>query len=63
MFVWWDGKANPCDVDYKSTLSVGSIEHHRLDQLWQSASYNEIRKGHINKKRRDKAPCAACTVV
>ena len=20
MFVWWDGKTNPCDVDYKSTL-------------------------------------------
>jgi hypothetical protein len=63
MFVWWDGKANPCDVDYKSTLSVGSIEHHRLDKLWQSASYNEIRKGHINKKRGDETPCAACTVV
>jgi uncharacterized radical SAM superfamily Fe-S cluster-containing enzyme len=63
MFVWWDGKANPCDVDYKSTLSVGSIEHHRLDQLWQSASYNEIRKGHINKKRGNGTPCAACTLV
>jgi MoaA/NifB/PqqE/SkfB family radical SAM enzyme len=63
MFVWWDGKTNPCDVDYKSTLSVGSIEHHRLDQLWQSAPYNEIRKGHINKRRGDETPCAACTVV
>jgi radical SAM protein with 4Fe4S-binding SPASM domain len=63
MFVWWDGKANPCDVDYKSTLSVGSIENHSLDKLWQSASYNEIRKGHINKKRGDENPCAACTVV
>lgn len=63
MFVWWDGKANPCDVDYKSTLSVGSIDHHGLDKLWQSAPYNEIRNGHINSKRGDKNPCAACTVV
>ena len=23
MFIWWDGVVNPCDSDYKSTLSVG----------------------------------------
>ena len=63
MFVWWDGKANPCDVDYKSTLSVGSINNFRLDDLWQSSIYNDIRNGHINNKRGDKKPCAACTVV
>jgi radical SAM protein with 4Fe4S-binding SPASM domain len=63
MFVWWDGKANPCDVDYKSSLSVGSINNHRLDELWQSDTYNEIRNSHVNNKRGDKNPCAACTVV
>jgi radical SAM protein with 4Fe4S-binding SPASM domain len=63
MFVWWDGKANPCDVDYKSTLSVGSINNFRLDDLWQSSIYNDIRNVHINNKRGDKKPCAACTVV
>ena len=25
MFIWWDGKVNPCDVDYLSILSVGNI--------------------------------------
>ena len=25
MFVWWDGKTNPCEVDFKSVLSAGSI--------------------------------------
>ena len=63
MFVWWDGQANPCDVDYKSTLAVGSINNHRLDELWRSTFYDEIRNMHINNKRSDKKPCAACTVV
>ena len=63
MFVWWDGKVNPCDVDYKSTLSVGSINNQRLDELWQSSIYDETRKKHINKKRGDKNPCASCTVI
>ena len=25
MFIWWDGKVNPCDVDYKSNLKISSI--------------------------------------
>ena len=63
MFVWWDGQANPCDVDYKSTLAVGSINNHRLDELWRSTFYDEIRNMHINNKRSNKKPCTACTVV
>ena len=63
MFVWWDGQANPCDVDYKSTLAVGSINNHRLDELWRSTLYDEIRNVHINSKRSNKKPCTACTVV
>ena len=63
MFVWWDGKVNPCDVDYKSSLSIGSIKNDGLDELWQSDIYNEIRKSHINKKRGSKNPCAACTFI
>jgi radical SAM protein with 4Fe4S-binding SPASM domain len=63
MFVWWDGQANPCDVDYKSTLAVGSINNHRLDELWRSTFYDEIRNMHINNKRSNKKPCTACTVI
>ena len=27
IFVWWDGKVNPCDYDYKSTLSKWNISN------------------------------------
>ncbi len=63
MFVWWDGKANPCDVDYKSTLSQGLIKELSLSELWQSTGYEELRADHINNKRESRKPCTACTVV
>jgi hypothetical protein len=63
MFVWWDGEANPCDVDYKSTLSQGSIKEFDLSELWQSSGYKDLRADHINSKRASRKPCSACTVV
>jgi hypothetical protein len=63
MFVWWDGKANPCDVDYKSTLSQGSIKEFCLSDLWRSSGYEALRADHISNKRESRNPCKACTVV
>ena len=63
MFIWWDGKANPCDVDYKSTLSQGSITEFSLSELWRLSAYEALRADHINSKRESRKPCTACTVV
>ena len=63
MFVWWDGKINPCDVDYKSLLSVGNYPNETLEQLWQSESYNILRKKHLEKKRNSIKPCSSCVVI
>ena len=64
MFVWWDGKVNPCDVDYKSKLSVGYIKNNNnISNLWQSSSYRKLREQHIKKLRGDVSPCNRCVVV
>lgn len=63
MFVWWDGKANPCDVDYKSTLLVGSVKELCLSELWRSSGYKGLRADHLSNRRRVRRPCTACTVV
>jgi len=63
MFVWWDGKVNPCDTDYKSTLSVGSIGDCGLGELWTSEAYERLRRNHLERRRRDQSPCNRCTVV
>ena len=63
MFVWWDGKVNPCDVDYKSKLSVGYTKNNNISNLWQSSSYRKLREQHIKKLRRGVSPCNRCAVV
>ena len=63
MFVWWDGKINPCDVDYKSELLLGNIKKNTITKLWQSSRYNELRKKHLNNIRNSVSPCNRCVVV
>lgn len=63
MFVWWDGRANPCDVDYKSTLSCGYVRYQDLSSLWRSDKYNELRHSHLGAQRPQLKPCNRCAVV
>ena len=63
MFVWWDGKANPCDTDYKSVLSPGNFKNNNIKDLWNSDAYNIIRKKHLDKQRKNIFPCKNCHVT
>ena len=63
MFVWWDGKINPCDVDYKSRLSVGHFSRNSIQELWNSEKYKMLRETHLSKKRQKKSPCSSCLVI
>ena len=63
MFVWYDGKVNPCDTDYKSLLSVGNVKEKSISQLWRSAGYETLRQQHLQKKRACLNPCQRCVVV
>ncbi len=63
MFVWWDGKVNPCDVDYKSELSSGNILNNNISYLWKSENYNKLRKKHLENLRNKIAPCNRCVVI
>lgn len=60
MFVWWDGKVNPCDYDYKSTLSVWNAQNMSIKDIWTSEAYQEIRNKHLKKNRKKIEPCARC---
>jgi radical SAM protein with 4Fe4S-binding SPASM domain len=63
MFVWWDGKVNPCDTDYKSTLSVGNITERGLGELWTGEAYDRLRRNHLERRRHEQSPCNRCTVT
>ena len=64
LFVWWDGTANPCDVDFKTTMPVGKLQDAKsLREVWRSSSYEGLRTDHLNKRRGAHTPCAGCVVV
>ena len=59
MYIWFDGKANPCDSDYKSYLSYGNATDDSIKKIWKS-KIHEIRNNHLNNKRNEVNPCNRC---
>ena len=60
MYVWFDGKVNPCDNDYKSYLSYGNAKEYNLKELWNNNQISNIRKKHLNESRDEINPCDRC---
>ena len=63
VFIWQDGKLNPCDYDYKSELSEYSIRDIGIKDLWTSGYYNNLREKHLNSSRKEIYPCNRCIAV
>ena len=63
MFVWFDGKINPCDTDYKSHLMISNIKDKSISSTWKSEDYTKLREAHLNQKRKDVNPCNRCVVI
>ena len=62
MYVWFDGKCNPCDADYKSELELGSIKKNSLKEIWHGRKFSEIREKHIRNQRNSCYPCDRCPI-
>ena len=62
MYVWFDGKVNPCDADYKSYLSYGNAKEYNLRELWNNKIISNTRNQHLSKNRTKINPCDRCGV-
>ena len=62
-FVWWDGRMNPCDVDYRSFLSPGNVEDVSVSGLWMGSAYSHLREQHLAMNRQGITPCRGCITV
>ena len=60
MYIWYDGLCNPCDVDYKSELSAGTVKEQTIEEIWNSKKFNDLREMHFNGKRNKVYPCDRC---
>lgn len=63
MYVWYDGKINPCDEDYKSFLSYGNLKIHTIKEVWKSTALKKLRDLHLSGKRNKIIPCDRCGVI
>jgi radical SAM protein with 4Fe4S-binding SPASM domain len=61
MFIWYNGSVNPCENDFLSFLNMGNIDNNnRIDKIWISKQYKNLREKHIDKKRKELSPCSKC---
>ena len=60
MYIWHDGKVNPCDADYKSYLSYGNVKNFSIKELWINKQMSELRKNHLTSNRHKHLPCDRC---
>lgn len=63
MYIWFDGKVNPCDADYKSYLSYGNVNEFSIKKLWNSKIIKNIRSKHTTNQRSEIDPCNKCGVT
>jgi radical SAM protein with 4Fe4S-binding SPASM domain len=62
MYIWFDGKVNPCDADYKSYLSAGNFDEFSIKNLWNNKIMEKIRTDHLTNNRIKIIPCDRCGV-
>ncbi len=63
MYVWFDGKVNPCDEDYKSYLSYGNVKDQSIKEIWNNIIIQKTRSNHLNGNRKTINPCNKCGVT
>ena len=62
MYIWFDGVTNPCDSDYKSMLSPGSLDTASIKEIWSGENMKNLRKEHEIDNRNGITPCDRCGV-
>ncbi|MBI2062835.1 MAG: radical SAM protein [Candidatus Yanofskybacteria bacterium] len=61
LYVLCDGRINPCDEDYKSTLWLGKIDQgHTIKSIWLGEKLQKMRADHMAKLKNNYSPCNRC---
>ena len=57
-----DGTVVPCCQDVNSTLAIGNIKDAPLDEIWNSARMQEIRRLHVDGRAGELELCRGCNM-
>jgi len=61
VYVWWDGLVNPCDIDYKSKLSLGRVGNGiSIKSIWLGEKMQQMRRDHVSGLKNLHSPCNRC---
>lgn len=60
LYVWCDGKVNPCEDDYLSYLQIGDAYNQTLKSLWTSPEMMKLRIRHMSGCKNTVNPCNGC---
>jgi radical SAM protein with 4Fe4S-binding SPASM domain len=61
-YIWYDGKVNPCDADYKSMLSYGNVNENSIEEIWNSEKLKKLKNTHLKNNRNQCTPCDRCGI-
>ena len=62
LYLWYDGRVNPCDIDHLSTLCVGDISHgETISSIWNGDKMNLLRQEHLERREVMNCVCSSCT--
>lgn len=54
------GNVFPCCVDFNETVIFGNVKTENLYNIWNGVDFNNFRKKHLRKQRRNIELCSGC---
>jgi radical SAM protein with 4Fe4S-binding SPASM domain len=61
MYLWYDGRVNPCDIDHLSTLCVGDLSKgDTIHNIWNGSAMQRLRSEHLNNRVNLEGICRHC---
>jgi MoaA/NifB/PqqE/SkfB family radical SAM enzyme len=61
MYLWYDGRVNPCDIDHLSTLCVGDLtKGDTIYNIWNGPEMQRLRMEHLNNRANFESVCRHC---
>lgn len=61
IYVWADGKVNPCENDYLSWLQLGDANTESLHDIWVGPKMRALRLTFVTGKKNCLRPCNNCS--
>ena len=58
--IFWNGDVVTCGSDYNATRVMGNVREQRLAEIWHSATYEELRRKHLEGRFTAAGICAGC---